>query len=104
MSAQSQLVHLTNTATATVSAGDAAQNREAAKVKQYEDLCSQSWEFHTLSRAVVSSVARQLVRAREECGAVAQITEAALRSTSRSRAPAYPSTSTFNPPPHLKGS
>ena len=39
----------------------------------------------SLSWAVVSSVARQLVRARVDCGAVVQITEAARGPSSRCR-------------------
>ena len=100
-------------ATATVTAGAAAQKREASKVKQYEEECSRrAWGFtafvgettgawgqaaqrcvralvrakslrtgedaqqvahaiwDSVSRAVASSVARQLVRARTSCGAL----------------------------------
>ena len=121
-------LHLTHIGTATVSAGDAAQKREAEKVRLYEVQCSsRSWSFTaflgettrswgqaaqravralvcakslttgddphevtcavwgSLGWAVVSSVARQLVRARVDCGAVAQITEAARGPSSRCR-------------------
>lgn len=124
-------LHLAHNATATVSAGDAAQKREAAKVQQYDDKCSsRAWSFtafvgettgawgqaaqravralarakslrtgedphgvarsvwDSLSRAVVSSVSRQLVRARAGCGALAQLSGAAPGSSLRLRAPA----------------
>ena len=121
---------LSHTATATVSAGAAAQKREVAKVKLYGEECGRrSWGFtafmgestgawgqaaqrcvralarakslrmgeapqevvhavwDSVCRAVASSIAHQLVRARMNCGALGKLAAPARGSSSRPRTP-----------------